>query len=274
MDCPQNGHPLLHHEVLYDRKDKRGFFRPQPNCFPSLFLPPRSHFLALLLPYWFILHLLVCSPPESRYLIPASHLRHKVRRNGGKHPPPHTHTQRRWVAVLNSPVSLPKQRVPNRRWQCCRIPWTLSFTLSPSHTHTLSRLHLHQHVFSLPHRDSHLKYNRKTFLCIFFLSSLMPPPSAHTPFLRRPNGCIRCVMDLLQEYSHYNWPDLAFSTSSSYQELSRTDFCTLPTLFFSPNLCVHGPGVSAVCVHQKQDNKTNCSVASRKGEVSRCSSGR
>lgn len=108
---------------------------------PSPPTPP--YFLALLLPYWFILHLLVCSPPESRYLIPTSHLRHKVRRNGGKNTLRCTHALANTAVVgLNSLVSLPKERAPNRRWQRCCVPWTLLFTRRPSltfaHTHTFT----------------------------------------------------------------------------------------------------------------------------------------
>lgn len=37
--------------------------------------------------------------------------------------------------------------------------------------------------------------------------------------------CVRCDMDLLED-SNYYWPDLAFSTNSSNEELRRTDFYT------------------------------------------------
>lgn len=189
------------------------------------------HFLALLLPYWFILHLLVCSPPESRYLIPTSPPETQGETKQ-RQTPSTTHTKTHTVAsVLNSPVSLHKEIVPNRRWRCCCVPLTLSLTLCPSLTFT----HWHQHaaLFSLLHKDSHLKYSRKTHALILLY---FHPSCPHTHAIRGPCGCMKCVIDLLQEYSHYYWPDLAFSTRSSNQELSITDFCTLTTVFFH-NLC-------------------------------------
>ena len=75
----------------------RGISQQQPNCFPSLSHtpPPPPYFLALLLPYWFILHLLVCSPsgePLSHSHVPPETQGETKRRQ--KHPPPHTRARK------------------------------------------------------------------------------------------------------------------------------------------------------------------------------------